>query len=112
MNVQIAIFEIEREAQSFPLDRRKQRRVHIEIDGVAKLVGLARALGFHAGSQICRIVTAERTLSQTPQQVPERFVAEKVQAFFSHLEFDIASQRFAYLSRTTTHLISCLFRLF
>ena len=53
MNVQIAILEVEWDGESFALDCRKQGCIHIEIDGVAKLVGLTGGRCFHSGAGSC-----------------------------------------------------------
>ena len=93
MDMQVFVFEIERNRQTFTLNRGEQRRVHIEIDRVAKLVRLARRFGFHTGGQVRRIVTPHRTLAQTSQQVAQSFVTQKIETFLSNFEFDIARER-------------------
>ena len=70
----------------FALNRREQRGVHVEIDRVAKLVRLAGRCGFHAGGQMRRIVSSQRTLAQTSEQISERFVTKKIETLFSDFE--------------------------
>src|ERR1043165_279344 len=94
MNVQIAVLEIERNLQSFTLNRRKQRGVDVEIDRVAKLVRLARRGCFDASRKINRVVTPGGAFAETAEQVSECLVAQKIQTLFRHFETHIARQRF------------------
>ena len=57
------VFQIQRNSQAFALNRRKQSRVHVEIDRIAKLVGFACSCGFDAGGEMRSVVTAERALA-------------------------------------------------
>src|SRR5690348_13300832 len=105
MNVQIVVFEIKRNLQSFTLNRRKQRGVDVEIDRVAKLVRLARRRCFNAGRKINRIVTPGGAFAETAEQVSECLVAQKIQTFFRHFETHVAGQRFgdfAWTGRATS----------
>ena len=49
VDVQVAVFEIQRHLQPFAFNRGEQRRVDVEIDRVAKLVTLAGCGCFDAG---------------------------------------------------------------
>src|SRR6267142_5895663 len=111
MHVQIAIFQIDRHLQSLALNRRQQGRVHIEVDRVAKLVGLARAFGFDTGGQMRGVVPAERALAQTAKQAPQSLVTEKVETLLSHLEFHVARQRLTNAAWSTMQLVASLIRI-
>src|SRR6267378_3196276 len=108
MHVQIAILQIDRHLQTLALNRRQQRRVHVEIDRIAKLVGLARAFGFDTGGQMRGVVAAERTLAQTTKQTPQSFVTEKVETLLRHFEFHVARQWLTDVAWSTTHLVARL----
>ena len=49
MNVQIAVFEIQRDFQTLALDRGEQSRIDVEIDRVAKLVTFTSGSRLDAG---------------------------------------------------------------
>ncbi len=107
MHVEIAVFEIQRKngargthasgvlvlLSQRPLHRRHQRRVRVEINRVPKFVTFAGSLSFDAGREMRSIVPAHGTLAQTAEQVPQRFVPEKVEAFLGDFEFDISRKR-------------------
>ena len=52
VNVQIAVFEIERDGQTFALNRGEQGCVDVEVDRVAKLVTFTRRRGFDTCSTL------------------------------------------------------------
>src|ERR1700752_416946 len=93
MNVQVSILEIERHLQPFALNRGKQGGVDGEIDRVAEFVRFARRSGFNAGREINGVVASGGTLAETAEQVPKRFITEKVEPFFSNFETNVAWQR-------------------
>src|ERR1051326_884302 len=98
MHVQVLVFKVQRHCQTFALNRRKQGRVYVEIDGVAELVGFADGFRLDAGREMPRVMTADRTFAQTPQQISQRLVAEKIQSLFGNFKLDVAWQGFFNLS--------------
>jgi hypothetical protein len=84
---------------TFALNRGEQRGVDVEIDRVAKLVRFAGGGGFDAGRKIRRVVTSGGAFAETAEQVSQRFVTEKVEAFFGDFEMDVARQRFGDFAR-------------
>ena len=79
MHVQIGVFEVERHLQALALHRREQRLADIQVQRVAEFVGLGRAAGLDAGSQIARIVRAEARFAERSEQILQRFEAEKIE---------------------------------
>ena len=60
---------IQRQIESFALDRVEKRRGDIEVQRVAKLIWLRSAAGLDAGRQIARIVAPEARLAERAQQI-------------------------------------------
>src|ERR1043165_3685084 len=108
MNVQVLIFEIERNVKTVALYRRQERGVHVEIDRVAKLVTLARGRGFNAGRKINGVVTTRRALAETAEQIAQRFVTEEVETFLGDFEAHVARQRFGKIALSVTTLLPLL----
>src|ERR1051325_8276448 len=93
MHVEIFVFEIERNAKAFALNRRKQRRVHIKIDRVAEFVRLAGGFRLDAGGEMQSVVTPHRTLAQTAKQASQRLVPEKVETLLGNFKLHVTRQR-------------------
>src|SRR5215204_6811789 len=106
MNVEIAVLEIKRHLQAFALNRGEQRRVDIEIDGVAKLVTFTRGCGFHASRKINCVVTSGSAFAETPKQISEGLVAQKIQAFFGDFETNVTRQRIRNFARSRHPILS------
>src|SRR5271165_512008 len=96
MHLQVGILDVQRQAEPFALNRIRQGRGDVEIQGVAELVGLRRPAGLDAGGEIASIVTSEAGLTQRSQQVAQRLEAEEVEALVGDFEFCLL--RFASLS--------------
>src|SRR5215207_5109708 len=105
MNVQIAVFKIERDLQPFSLNRGKQGGVDVEIDRVAKLVTLARGCCFDACGEINGVVTSGRTFPKASEQTSQCFVTKKIETFFSDLETNVTRQRFRDFTRSGRSLL-------
>ena len=45
-----------------------------------------------------RLMPADRRFAEAAEQLLQRFVTEKIKAFFGHLKFDVSRQRFADLA--------------
>src|SRR5215213_1648656 len=96
--VQVSVFEVDWNRQPLALYRGEERRVHVEVDGVAELVRLRRLRGLDARREVRRVVTPDRRLAEAPEQVPERLVPEEVEPLLRHLELDVARQGLALLA--------------
>src|SRR5689334_11635736 len=64
MNVQVRIFEFERQLQPFALEGGKQRSAYVQIHDITKFVRLGSAACVDARSQIARIVSAEARFAE------------------------------------------------
>ena len=76
------------ELARFALDGVQQRAGRIEVQGVAELVRLRRAGGFHAGRVLAGVVAAVAALAERTEQIAQRAVAEKVERLVGDLEGD------------------------
>ena len=85
MDVQVFVFQIERELHALSLHGAEQRLADIQVHGVAELVQLGRAGGLDAGGQVARVVRAEAGMSQRPEQVFQGFETQKVDALVGDL---------------------------
>ena len=71
-----------------PLDGIENRAARIEVEGVAKLVGLGCRHGLDARRQVPCVVAPGAAATDRAEQVAERAIAEKVQRLVGHLEGD------------------------
>ncbi len=86
MHLQIAVLNVQRQAQALALNRVGKRRRDVEIDRVAELVGLGGAAGFNAGRRIARVVASEAGFAQRSQQIAQGAKAQKVEALVGDFE--------------------------
>src|SRR5437870_10701434 len=105
MNVQIAILEVQRHAQAFSLNRRKQSGIDVEIDRVAKLITFADGGCFHAGGKINSVVSPGSAFAETSKQVSQCFVTQEVEPFFCDLEMHVAWQGIGNFAWTRSSLL-------
>src|SRR5580704_16534009 len=96
MHLQIRVFDVERQRESFALDRARQRRRNVEIERIAELVSLGGPAGLNAGGKIARIVASKAGFAQRSQKITQRFEAEEVEALVGNLELGLL--RFAGLA--------------
>ena len=75
--------------EPFALNRARKGRGDVEIQRVAKLVGLGRSAGLDAGRQIARVVASEARLAERAQQIAQRLEAEEVEALVGDLELGL-----------------------
>jgi hypothetical protein len=75
----------------FPLPHHcvQNRPRRIEVHGVAELVLLRRAAGFDARRHFAGVVTADAAPADRAEQIPQRPIAEKVEALVRDLESEI-----------------------
>src|SRR6185295_18183911 len=90
MNHQVRVFEIDRDAQSFALNRRTQSRVHIKIHCVTELIAPGRLASFDARRKMIGIVAAQRGFAKGTDQIAKRLESQKVQALVGEFELDAA----------------------
>src|SRR6185437_14938980 len=86
MHLQVRVFNIDGQVQSFTLDGGRKRFSNVEVQRVAKLVRLGSAAGFDAGSKVARIMASEARTTERAQQVTQGFEAEEVQALVRDLK--------------------------
>ena len=86
MDVEVGVLDVERR---IPLDGGAdalagedvvERGGDVEIEGVAELVELGRAVGFNAGGLVERVVAAEGGFAERAEQIAQGLVAEEVHA--------------------------------
>jgi len=78
---EVVVLEVDRHAQPLALQRVRQRGVHVEVERVAVLVGLAHRVHFDAGREMLGLVRPEARLANASQQVFQGSVAEKSMPF-------------------------------
>ncbi len=105
MHHQVVVFEIDRHPEAFALQRVRQRRVDVEIERVAVLVALARRLGLDAGRQMLRVVRAEARFPDAAQQVLERAITEKIDAFVGEIELHLLCRLFRHAAGAEHRLL-------
>src|SRR5437660_791873 len=69
-----------------------QRGVHVEVERVAELVGLAHRFGLDPRREVLRLVRAEAGLADRAEQVLEGAVAEEVDALLGEVELHLLSR--------------------
>src|SRR5213593_1737591 len=89
MYPEIAVFQVDGDAQPFPLDRVQQRGVDVQVQHVAILVLLARRFGLEARREVLGVVGAEARLPDRAEQVLEGAVAEEVDALVGEIELHL-----------------------
>src|SRR5262249_37237055 len=87
MDLQVRVFDVERQLQPFPMDGARKRSCDVEIQRVAELVQLSRSTGLNAGRHVARIMASKTRFAERSQQITESLVAEEVEALVSDLEF-------------------------
>ena len=97
MHLEVAVLDVEREAQSFALDGAGERGGDVKVQGVAELVGLGGAAGLDAGGLVASIVAAEAGLAERAHQVAQGAEAEEVESLVGDFEARLRL-RLAYLA--------------
>src|SRR5579885_265966 len=110
VDVQVSVFEVERDGQALALDGREQSRVHVEVDRVAELVRLRRLRGLDARREVRRVVATDGAFAEAAKQIAKRLVSEEVQALLRHLELHVARRRLPDLALTGLALPATLVR--
>ena len=90
MNVQVAVFDIERQGESLAMDGGGQRGGGVEVEHVSELVGARGAVGLDAGGPVARVVASAGRLSQRPEQVAQGLVAEEIEALVRDFKASLA----------------------
>src|SRR6266404_4151667 len=80
MHLQVTVFNIDRQMQPFTLNGGRKRGRDVEVESVAKLIGLGGPAGFDSGGQVARVMAAKAGAAQRSQQVAQRLEAQEVQA--------------------------------
>ena len=96
VNLQVGVFDVERQIEAFALDGAGESRGDVEVEGVAELVGFGGAAGFDAGGQVAGVVASEAGFAEGAEQVAQGFEAEEVEALVGDFEFGLL--RFSGLS--------------
>src|SRR6185437_8437366 len=89
MHLQIFVVDVQRKREAFALNRARERGSDVEIQSIAKFVGLRSATGLDAGGEIARIVTSEAGFSERTKQIAQRAIAEKVEALVGDLKLGL-----------------------
>ena len=105
MHHQVVVFEIDRYAQAFALQRVREGRVDVEIQCVAVFVPLARRLGLDARRQMLRVVRAKARLADAPQQMLQGAIAKKIDAFVREIELHLLRGFLGHAARTEHGLL-------
>src|SRR5437870_13606520 len=77
---EVVVLEVDRHAESLALQRVRERGVHIEVEGVAVLVGLAHRFGLDTGGEVLGLVRPEARLADASQEVLQGTVPEEIDA--------------------------------
>src|SRR6266702_1507043 len=94
------------QAEALALQRVRERGVHVEVERVAVLVGLADRLGLDAGREVLGLVRPEARLADASQQVFQGAVAEKIEAFLGEVELLLLSRFLGHPARTEQRLLA------
>ena len=89
VDLQVGIFDVERQREAFALDGAGERGGDVEVERVAELVGAGSAAGFDAGGEVAGVVASEAGFAKGAEQVAERFEAEEVEALVGDFEFGL-----------------------
>ena len=89
MHLQIGVFNVERKREPFALNRTRKGRGDVEVQSVAKLVGLGRSAGFDAGREITRVMPSKARLAERAQQISQRLESEKVETLVGNLKLGL-----------------------
>src|SRR5881628_156918 len=103
---EVAVLEVDGDAEAFALERVGEGGVDVEVEGVAVLVGLARGLGFDAGGEVLRVVGAEARLADAPQEVLQGPVAEKVDAPLGEVELHLLGRLLRHAAGAEQRLLA------
>src|SRR5438034_1948216 len=96
---EVVVLEVDRHAQALALERVRERGVHVEVERVTVLVGLADRLGLDAGREVLGLVRPEARLADASQQVFQGAVAEKIDALLGEVELRSEERRVGKESR-------------
>ena len=86
MDLQVAVFDVERQVKPLTLDGAGERRSDVEVQGVAEFVGLRRAAGFDAGRGVAGIVPSEARFAERPQQIAQGAESQEVESLVGNFE--------------------------
>src|SRR6516162_9253521 len=92
MHLQVTVFNIQREVQSFALNCVGESGGYIEIQRVAEFISLGRPAGFDSGCGVASIVAAKARLAQRAEQVSQGAKAEEIQTFVCNFEAGLGLQ--------------------
>src|SRR5216683_1325483 len=103
---EVVVLEVDRHPQALALQRVRERGVHVEVERVTVLVGLADRLGLDAGGEVLGLVRPEARLADAAQQVLQGAVAEEIDALFGEVELHLLSRLFGHPARTEHRLLA------
>src|SRR3989475_20622 len=103
---EVVVLEVDRHAQALALQRVRERGVHVEVERVTVLVGLADRLGLDAGREVLGLVRPEARLADASQQVFQGAVAEKIDALLGEVELHLLSSFLGHPTRTEQRLLA------
>src|SRR5947208_1084414 len=89
-----------------PLRGVRERGVHVEVERVTVLVGLADRLGLDTGREVLGLVRPEARLADASQQVFQGAVAEKIDALLGEVELHLLSRFLGHPTRTEQWLLA------
>src|ERR1700677_415470 len=87
MDLQIGVFDVERQREAFALDGAGERSGDVEIERVAELIGFRSPAGLDASGEVAGVVASEAGFAERAEQIAERFEAEEVEAFVGYFKF-------------------------
>src|SRR6266404_6478056 len=103
---EVVVLEVDRHPQALALQRVRERGVHVEVERVTVLVGLADRLGLDAGGEVLGLVRPEARLADAAQEVLQGAVAEEIDALFGEVELHLLSRLFGHPARTEHRLLA------
>src|SRR5256712_634100 len=103
---EVVVLEVDRHAQALALQRVRERGVHVEVERVTVLVGLADRLGLDAGGEVLGLVRPEARLADAAQQVLQGAVAEEIDALLGEVELHLLRRFIGHPARTEHRLLA------
>src|SRR5271156_4368456 len=91
VDLQIGIFNVERQGETLALDGTGERGRYVEVERVAELIGFRRPAGLDAGRKVASVVASKAGFAERAEQVTQGFEAQEVEALVGDFKLGLRS---------------------
>ena len=106
VDVDVGVLDVERSmllaldgcADALAREHAGQRGGDVEVECVAELIELRRAVGLNAGRFVARVMAAQRRAAERAEQLPQRLIPEEVHGLVCHFESSVFGVAVALLT--------------